>query len=363
MPADREGRPRAPREPSPYEVEGVDVSTYRPPPSPGPAPAPMFAAMPGGVTCHECGYDLGGIATDAPCPECGAGRRRPSAAPPVLSEMPVGFIRLVQLGFACTTIGVVFPIGALAFSAFRPRSLASVPDAPLYSYIIAAALWAGGLWLASIPPPHESQREASASEGVLRRLSLRWIAIVSQSLWALSATLLVIDAAANPTGSGGIMQWIGLALGAIGLAGFVPTAMLLARVADFTADSALGMRLRNAVWGMCVCVGWISLARVTPMVLGGGILRAFAWVFWLGLLVSVVVFLFSNVILLRLCTLAVGHSRSADERARRLAEKARTAAMEERRKRAAAVEPEAPNLHHYIGTRPHQPPRDAGDRR
>ncbi len=363
MPADRERRPRAPREPSPYEVEGVDDSTYRPPSSPGPAPAPLYATMPGGVTCHECGYDLGGIATDAPCPECGAGRRRPNAAPPVLSEMPVGFIRLVQLGFACTSVGVVYPIGAAAFSAFRPQSLANVPDAPLYSYIIAAALWSGGLWLASVPPPHESQRETLAREEALPRLSLRWIAVLSQSLWVLSATLLVIDAAANPTGSGGLLQWIGIALCAIGLAGFAPTAMLLARVADFTADAALGMRLRNAVWGMCVCVAWIALARVVPMVLGGGILRAFEWLFWLGLLASLIVFLFSNVILLRLCTLAVGHSRAADGRARRLAEKARMEALDEQRKRAVAVDAETPSLHHYIGTRPNPPPPNARGRR
>lgn len=339
---------------NPYGVDGLDVEAYRPPPPPGPAPRAAFATQPAGVTCHECGYDLAGIATDAPCPECGAARRRPNAALPVLSETPIWYIRLVQLGFLGTTFGALYPFGAAIYDAAHPWWFAGLPMAPVWGRIVASALWCGGLWLVSKPPPHISQRESrTPKERVLPSVTLRMIAVGSQSAWVLAGGLLTLHAASAGAGSAGALYWVAFAFGVIGLAGIVPTALLLARVADFTADTALATRLRNAVWGMCASITVIVLARVLPTAYGGGVFRTIVGLFWLWLAFALIVFLISNVALLRLCTLAVGHARAAEARALRIAEKARQELLEARKQRSVGVDADPPSLYHYVGTKPH----------
>lgn len=344
-------RPGKPREANPYGVEGIDVASFRPAPPPGPAPAPMIT--PGaGVYCHECGYDLASIASDAPCPECGAGRRRANVALPTLSEMPVGYISLTALGFVCTSLGALYPFVVVVADMFAGPSLgAGTGGIPVFTYVIAAALWVGGLWLVSRPPPYVARREKRPEEGWKSALSLRWITVGMESGWVVAMLLWTVGASST-LGANTVLLWTEGVFAIIGLAGIIPTALLLARVADFTADTDLGRRIRNAVWGICMSVGAMTLTRAVPTVYGGAVLRLFDFLFFLWLTVSVIVFLFSNVALLRLCTLAIGHKRRAEAITARLIEKARTEAMEERAKRAVEIDRPAPDVYHYIGTKP-----------
>ncbi len=321
----------------------------------------MILSHGSGIHCHECGYDLANIPTDAPCPECGAGRKPPNAASPTLSQMPVWYIRQAQGGFLCTSLVVLYPLVGVIVELASSVTIMGTGALDILVWVAVSGLWVGGLWLVSRPPPHIAQREKPArDEEIVPRLTLRRVAIGSQGAWVIVAGLLALRAAVSSGGATDALAWAGAAFGVVAIAGFVPTSLLLARVADFAADTTLGAWLRNAVWGMCVCVTLIVLSHVVPTLYGGGLLRAFAWLYWIGLAASLLVFLFSNIALLRLCTLAVGHARRAEAAALRLADRARAAREEEMRKRAAEVESPAPDLYHYVGTRPTPESPDAG---
>lgn len=281
------------------------------------APTPIDFDRP----CAGCGYNLKGLFVGGVCPECG----RPIAVPKkrmlddTLVDAPRDFLvrfasalTLAFIGLALSVFGFFTIVattvvnGVLGFyrigghnSTLSPGRGIVVPSAPDKAYAIAfllgAAMWSTGLFIATLPrpTPPDSQENRRAE---WKRLRIASNAV--QTSWLLAATLGATVIFATPATGYGPQPpaWIGPAMIAailaiiVGVAGLVPTSVLLARYADWVPDNELSWRLRTSAWSIAVFGTLIVLTGITPPGLPSfaGFIAFFLWlglaVFWLGFL-------------------------------------------------------------------------------
>lgn len=326
------------------------------------------------LACPGCGYDLIGLRYRERCPECGRVITfiEPSAqdegAVSELIDAPVSYIATMQLGYL-VMVGALLLGLASAFGAAMGVGAGGA--------LIAALLWLGGLALVA--------RQRPRAEGApLRRepewWQLRLLTLLSQSAWVVAAALGwaiaspssgsapfpgtpgAAGAPAQPFGVDALYVVMLVCVG-VGLAGWVPTTMLLARYADWTRDGDLAMRLRGAAVSMGISGPILAAYLLLPpfSYTLWMVMRAWSWLLWIVLLISVGLFLWSILSQIVTCANAVSNAKDRLSRDKRMVEKMRAEA--EAHMRAVAKMPEItpPDPFHTVGTpRGPIPPRKKG---
>lgn len=348
--------------------------------------------------CPGCGYNLKGLSVGGVCPECG--RPISLAAKRGLDDMlvdaPARYLHRFAASLTCafaglalnilglfTVVSIVAINGVLAFYRLGgPNAIWGVnwqirtPSNALIGavYLVGAALWLCGLITATQPRPTPPDAPESREEEWKRLRHSVWIL---QAGWFVSAAIILLLALAAPTPppmtAAGVAPampvWVGigstLALLAAfaGLAGLVPTAILLARYADWIPDAELGWRMRTSAWSIGVFGTLILLTGVTPPGLPSfaGLIPFALWLsigfIWFFFLAGLGVLFVSIAQMAKTSWDAVGNHRHREEKDKRMLEKMRRE-REEQDRRASLVphqdEP-APGVR-KIGVAPKTPP-------
>ncbi len=346
--------------------------------------------------CPGCGYNLKGLSVGGVCPECG--RPISLAAKKGLDDMlvdaPARYLHRFAtaltagfLGLAITVFGVWMLITLTILNSVfgfygqtgrngiaGPQARIPTPSDGVFAsvFLFGASLWLAGLVVATQPrptPPGASESRESEWTG------FRKAAWITQAGWFLASVLILTLALAftPPAGGAPIPAWVvmtatGAVLSAfVGLAGLVPTAILLARYADWIPDTELGWRMRTSAWSIGVFGTLILLTGVTPPGLPSfaGLVPFTLWMsigfIWLFFLAGLGVLFLSIAQMAKTSWDAVTNHRHREEKDRRMLEKMRRE-REEQNLRATRVphrdEP-SPGVR-KIGVAPTKPPSGQG---
>lgn len=321
------------------------------------------------LACSGCGYNLIGLRMGKNCPECG---RLIAAAPKWtwdnLCQAPIGYIRLLGLGFSMMALAIFLSAAALALPIATRVGVSTPGLHPSFYALGIAALWVGGLLIVCRPRPNFEGAEKSAFEW----LGLKSISVLTQCgflvaalLWILVASITGATAgpapglpgtgvpAPTPAGASalapilGVIAWV---FAGIGLAGWAPTALLLARYADWASDTRKADLLRYSVFGMVFFTASLVLGYFVPPVFGGLVYDSFWWMLAMGLLACVGMFLWCTIGLAALCNAAAGNAKQALGRDLRMVERMREEAARHGDTLKSAPEIEPPDLTHRVGT-------------
>lgn len=273
--------------------------------------------------CPKCGYNLKGLFVGGVCPECGRAISVPQKRmlEDTLVHAPRAYLSRFALALTCAVVGLAMSLlgfftivtsaivnGVLGFyriggtnNSLAPGLNLRVPSAPDHAYavifLLGAAMWSVGLFIATLPRPTPPDvPESRAKEWQRLRVTSR----LSQGMWSLAAFLglLLVYLAPAPTygGQASPPGWMGptailAALATlIGIIGLVPTSVLLARYAEWVPDNDLSWRMRTSAWSMAVFGSLIVLTGVTPPGLPS-LAGIIPFVLWLGLAMFWVFFL------------------------------------------------------------------------
>lgn len=244
--------------------------------------------------CPKCGYNLKGLTVGGVCPECGRAISVPQKRmlEDTLIDAPRAYLHrfaislsVAFLGLAMSVLGIFtivssavvkgvfgfYQLGGIGMNMIVP----SIPDR-LFAvvFLVGAAMWAGGLLVATLPRPTPVDAQDSRKREWMR---LRVGVGVTQAAWfvaAVLAFLLVYLAPQQPApGAGPSVSpsaWMGPVAGVAlfftltGIVGLIPTAVLLARFADWVPDTDLGWRMRTSAWSIAVFGTLLVLTGVTP---------------------------------------------------------------------------------------------------
>ena len=192
---------------------------------------------------------------------------------------------------------------------------------------------------------------------------LRLVTLLTQSAFVLGAAVVALAAppASAPGGLSaggsapalsGAMLAVAMALACIGAAGWIPTMVLLARYADWTAYEELGWRLRYAAMGMGVTAPVIAVMEtVVPRTWDVYMLyRVFSLFMYILLLASLGMFLWSSFSLSVTCSRAAVIARTRRSADQRLVDRMRAEAEAHMRSVAQQPELRPPDSFHPVGT-------------
>ncbi len=298
---------------------------------PGQPSLPRGEMFVGDVSCAECGYSLRGLPISGKCPECGmlkvgavgASRSRlgdPEKFGKPLIEAPEWYLRLLQLAFLLMTVAWVATPVSMVF-VWMGLSLGVVPANVLS--ILFMSFWSAGVMITLLDRPL-CVRGKINGEPITEVPRLRLMVALAQIPFVLVPVFAyVLTVVANP----GLFQVL-LTLCLVGaIAGYIPTMVYFAQLADWAHDDELSGKLRANGWlvgislfGLLSLYAAIELQGVIP------IIPFIAGLFWL---LIVVVFILSMVLIaistVRLWSMShwlLVNRRSLADRDHRMVEKA-----------------------------------------
>ncbi|TVQ61360.1 MAG: hypothetical protein EA378_09095 [Phycisphaerales bacterium] len=211
------------------------MSPYQPSPSANLKPVPVAGDLP----CVSCGYNLTGLNYGDRCPECGTPiRRRNRVDDEPMTAAPLPYLRVLNgaalgaaLGALLAPVSVFYAVGW------------SSPFAALVAGG-SSALWAASIYVLTQPRPVLQERAAHVPTRVDK---LRLATRVTQGAWPVFSVAVLLSyllpaALVTPMS---VVAWL---LALVGVAGFVPTSICLADLADWARDTNLSGRLRGCAW-------------------------------------------------------------------------------------------------------------------
>lgn len=338
--------------------------------------------------CAKCSYNLRGLTIGGICPECGTGITSLAVVKVLgdtMMDAPRAYVRRFAAAMIVAFIGMVLNVAAVftivsttilnsVFGFYRSGGI-NTPTVPTASNTFWAAVvalgslaWLAGLIVATLPRPAPVDAPQPRERGEWWRLrALSWI---TQAGWVVGAGLSLAVAALAPTNLfGPPPQWMTVCstIAAIGflvaLVGVIPTAVLLARYAEWIPDADLGWRFRTSAWTVGMSGALMILTGVTPPGLPSfiGFIPFILWlcvgVMWLLFIGALLVLFWSLGQMATTACAGVQSQRLRDERDQRMLERMR----QEREQHLArlALEPHAretsPGVR-KVGTAPNRPP-------
>lgn len=237
---------------------------------------PQLLARP--AHCRGCGYDLGGIADEGDCPECGtpAARSRRSF---LLADADPSWLAVVDRGWlllrAAAVIArwTIYGVGAGSLAITSVQWMRNAPSIPLslgaffgLGVALAAAVGSIGAAIASAPDPRDATREPAWSARRILRGSLA-------AAWALAA--LAATAWFAPIGPIGLsllfpLAWLGAAGFAVATLSLLRwAAALLARVPAPQLAARARQLERLGRWFLPLALAAILLLRFMPFLFAG----------------------------------------------------------------------------------------------
>jgi hypothetical protein len=217
----------------------------------------------GDDVCVRCGYDLRGVADDAPCTECGLLAERSRQRDGHLSDATPGWLRGISVGVTLALLAHLiapawFVLTVLAWELRTlPWAFPTLPISPahaaLLGFDLAALTLIVGVWLLTRP------QHAAARDGVLR-WSLRLASL------GPAVALLLLHAAFQVGGFGLVTQRVAFAVMIPLTVGLAPIPAL-----GFTLLRRLAKRVLNpnlAEHAAIVGVGLSLTLAAIPMIVG-----------------------------------------------------------------------------------------------
>ena len=342
--------------------------------------------------CPGCGYNLIGLEVGNPCPECG--RAIVSAFKKGLDDTiidaPRAYLRRFSLaltasflGLTLNVLGLFTVVGIIAINGFLafyrlggPNAVFGVnwqirtPSNVLLGsfFLFGSLVWIAGLIVATLPRPTPEHAQDS------RRREWKRLRVTVWTLecgWALAAggILALALAAPAPLPSGGMPLIVGVLstmslVGALaGLAGLFPTALLLARYADWIPDPELAWRLRTSAWSIGVFGTTLVVTGLTPPGLPSfaGVIPFFLWLsvgfVWFFFLAGLAVLFWSIASMAKASWDAVGNQILREERDQRMLERMRKEREDQARRydRIPHQDEPTPGVR-KVGVAPNRPP-------